>query len=115
MGWNSTRWTSPTVPVPQIRPIGTYGSTVTGSTVRLKWDLRLKESTTSPTIENPAWFVVTSEYGFSQQISWTYFNSSCSCLLDILGVPLGTHTFTVEARWAPDVKSSASMSITIAP
>jgi len=33
----------------------------------------------------------------------------------ILGVPLGAHTFTVEARWSPDVKTSASQPVSIVP
>ena len=115
MGWNSTRWTSPVLPFPVINSIGAAnGTVVLGSTVRLHWEIRSKDSYTSKITTEPTDFLVTSEYGFSQVVPRGHF-TGCGCDLEILSVPLGTHTFTVEARWPPDVKTSKNISITIAP
>ena len=106
MGWNSARWTSPVVPIPQITSI-----VPNGSTVKIQWDIRTKDATTFKITTEPTDYLVTSEYGFSRVVS----KGPGCCYLSILGVPLGAHTFSVEARWAPDVKTSQSKPVTIAP
>ena len=109
MGWNSVRWTAPDLPLMRLSPIQ-----ANGSTVALHWafsaiDAHLKIPMTEPTD-----FLVTSDYGYSKILPRTQF-TTCGCDLTVLGVPLGSHTFTVTARWTPDVKSSDTKSITIAP
>lgn len=116
-GWNSTRWTSPpTLPALRIYPVQ-----ATGSTVKLKWDLKtrfdpIKDAASgqyySPIVSEPTDYLITSDYGFSQARS---FMSCGGCSIDILGVPLGTHQFTITARWPTDVKVVGTTSVTIAP
>ena len=103
MGWNSTSWTAPTPPTPtvQVQP--------SGSTVTLHWGLSEVDPLTGQHLTAPDKFAVTSEYGYSVVLSGGTFSHS------ILGVPLGAHTFTVEARWSPDVKTSASQPVSIVP
>jgi hypothetical protein len=69
--------------------------------------------TRAPTPE-PSEFQIGTDYGYSKIIPRAQF-TKCGCDLTILGVPLGAHTFTVEARWAPGVKSADSKPVTIAP
>jgi len=117
-GWNSVRWTSPsTLPKLTIRSI-----VATGSTVKLSWDVITRldyakdptGTTYTPLVPEPADFLITSDYGFSQIKSRGSF-TGCGCHIDILGVPLGNHQFTITARWPPDVNVVRSASVTIAP
>jgi hypothetical protein len=108
-GWNSVKWTSPSLPVLSLRsPI------VAGSTVTLKWDMSGIDPATNKVVVNPTDFLVTSSYGFSQVRSRGSF-TSCSCFLNILGVPIGTHTFTITARWPPDASVTRTISVTVTP
>jgi hypothetical protein len=119
-GWNSVRWGSPAT-LPKLTISST--SQAVGSTVKLNWDLTtrldpMKDPITgtyySPMIPEPTDFLITSDYGFSQVKSRGSF-TGCGCHIDILGVPLGNHQFTITARWPPDVNVVKSVSITIAP
>ena len=103
MGWNSASWTAPTPPTPmlQVQP--------SGSTVNLRWGLSEVDPLTGQHLTTPDNFAVTSEYGYSVLLSAGTHSHS------ILGVPLGAHTFTVEARWSPDVRTSASQPVSIVP
>ena len=108
-GWNSAQWTSPILPLPSFRPT----QQMSGSTLYLQWDVRLTDPTTGKVLvsRSPTDYLVTSSYGLSQK----YSAPSCACFMPILGVPIGTHTFTVTARWAPDATTSRSISVTVAP
>ena len=106
MGWNSTHWTSPKLPLLRLGSVDAKGSTVT-----LNWSLETPKVAVTP----PTDFLVKSDYGYSKVLSRSQFGSVCGCSHTILGVPLGAHTFTVEARWAADLKSSDTKPVTIAP
>jgi hypothetical protein len=106
MGWNSAHWSSPRLPILRLLPVDAKGSTVT-----LNWGL---EPLKIPVIP-PTDFLVKSDYGYSNVLSRSQFGTTCGCTLTILGVPLGAHTFTVEARWAPGMKASDTKPVTIAP
>lgn len=85
-GWNSTRWTAPTLFVPTW-----YPTKISGSTVELMWRFQ----STIPGNRWPDQFHVSSDYGLSQ-------TTSCMppiCGLTVYGVPEGTNTFTLTARW----------------
>jgi hypothetical protein len=105
MGWNSAHWRSPTLPLLKL------SFDAKGSTVTLNWSVEPLKSPVVP----PTDFLVTSDYGYSKVLSRSQFGTTCGCTLTILGVPLGAHTFTVEARWGPGLKSSYSKPVTIAP
>ena len=106
MGWNSTHWTSPTLPLLRLLPVD-----ATGSTVNLHWGV---DSPKLPVLP-PTDFLVTSDYGYSKVLLRSEFGTWCGCAHTILGVPLGAHTFTVEARWGPGLTSADSKPATIAP
>jgi hypothetical protein len=110
MGWNSAHWKSPTLPLVRLASIDVKGSTVT-----IYWSMDGKDPLTGVPLYSPNNFVVTSDYGYYKALSWEQFGGKCGCAHTILGVPLGAHTFTVEAHWSPDVKSSDSKTVTIAP
>ena len=79
-GWNSIRWTAPSLP-----PISA-GSTVTGSTVHLKWNQNSQDPITRKPVASPKDFLIASSYGLSMVKSRGSF-TGCSCYVDILGVP----------------------------
>jgi hypothetical protein len=108
-GWNSVQWTSPTVPSLRI-----YAATVTGSTVKLKWDMPSVDPNTNKYVASPTDFLITSDYGFSLVKSRGSF-TGCGCYVDVLGVPIGNHTFTITARWPPDVTSARTTGATVTP
>jgi hypothetical protein len=110
MGWSSTHWTAPTLPLLRVSSVDAKGSTVT-----VHWSIDNKDPVTTYNLYQPNDFVVKSEYGYYKTLNMGQVGGTCGCTHTILGVPLGAHTFTVEARWAPDVKSSGSKTVTIAP
>jgi hypothetical protein len=108
-GWNSVTWTAPSLPTMNMNvPV------VTGSTVRLRWDLGDTDPVTGKYVVQPTDFLITSTYGFRMVKSRGSF-TSCGCYVEIFGVPEGAHTFTVTERWPPDVTFSRNSRVQIKP
>jgi hypothetical protein len=93
-GWNTVKWYVPCLYGP--KPV----ATVTGSTVALSWSTNLTTCGTAGSGGSPDYYLVTTSYGTSTEVTGTS--------LSIHGVPLGTHTFSVEAHWRPDGRSTKS-------
>ena len=109
-GWNTVLWKAPTIPYVSLR-----SDPPTGSTVVLKWDQRDTDPNTGQLVAKPREFLITSSYGLSLVRSRGSF-TGCGCFVEILGVPVGTHTFTVVARYPPDTQTTPrSIGVTIAP
>jgi hypothetical protein len=107
-GWNSIQWTAPTVPSTSV------SFQVQGSTVKLTWSVPSADPLTNLRIVAPQDFLITSSYGLSLVKSRGSF-TGCGCYVDILGVPIGTHSFTIATRWPPDVSKSRTLNITVVP
>jgi len=109
-GWNSVKWISPSRPT-----VFVYPPQVNGSTVAFHWDVRLVDPATGKPITGPQEFLITSSYGFSQLLAGGCSSDPGGCRVTVLGVPIGSHTFTVTARWRPDVSVMGTASATVTP
>lgn len=113
MGWNSTRWTAPHAPPPQWQP-----TVVTGSTAKLAFVFPGGFGRNSSFLAD-AWKLTASDGR-----SWTgrvnYYNNTSPIFVTVLGLPVGTHTFTLTAEWSqafdpalPRVTATSSAQTTV--
>jgi hypothetical protein len=99
-GWSSIEWTAPVVTAPR------FTAARDGSTIRISWNCR-----PDPNVQAARDFLLTTSYGFTKVVS-----SGPGCGSEsLLGVPVGTHTITIEARWPPDVTRSGTQVIEVSP
>jgi hypothetical protein len=114
MGWNTTRWTAPFAPGFQWLP-----ETVVGSTARLKFN---SQGNSYSSVRRAEKWLVTAPDGrtWTGDVSHPGAGSNHIDSVSVLGLAVGTYTFTLTAQWLqhwdpsmPRVTATASVPKTI--